>query len=186
MLFLFHLVDFFCIIKSYLTFLQYLGLTQIYRSKMISYDTVAPHKFAGMSKLSRDTVPLGSCCTVRFEKPDTLADEQWLHGPADELRPERPPLPLQGHQEGQAGKQNPQGTVNSHTSPLHCKKRLTIFPSPVGMPLTKLSLALFPVWRVWLVTSRLKTGKLLTIFYSVCTVIPSTRTVRHRGTFALL
>jgi hypothetical protein len=59
-------------------FLQCLSLTQIYKSKMISYDTVAPRKIAGMSKLSRDTVPLASCCTVQagLKSLITLADEQ--------------------------------------------------------------------------------------------------------------
>jgi hypothetical protein len=63
---------------------------------------------------------------------------------------------------------------------LHCKKRFGIFPSPAGMPLTKLSLAgiqfnYFRPGRVWLVTSRLGTGKSFTMFYSVlvynCTCI---------------
>ncbi len=51
---------------------------------------------------------------------------------------------------------------------VHCKKGLTIFPSPAGMSLTKLSLAgNFRPGRVWLMTSRLETGKSLTFYYSV-------------------
>ncbi len=55
---------------------------------------------------------------------------------------------------------------------VHCKKELAIFPSPAGMSLTKLSLAGKKLnysrpGRVWSVTSRLGTGKRLTIFYSV-------------------
>ncbi len=53
----------------------------------------------------------------------------------------------------------------------HCKKELAIFPSPAGMSLTKLSLAGKKLnysrpGRVWSVTSRLGTGKRLTLFYS--------------------
>ncbi len=66
------------------------------------------------------------------------------------------------------------GVLGESAKGVRCKKRLTIFPSPAGMSLTKLS----PIrnkgiinnsrpGRVWLVTSRLGTGKLLT-FYSVC------------------
>ena len=55
---------------------------------------------------------------------------------------------------------------------IHCKKRFSIFPSPAGMPLTKLSWAgnnlnYSRTGRVLLVTSRLGTGKSLTFFYSV-------------------
>ncbi len=57
-------------------------------------------------------------------------------------------------------------------SVLHCKKSSP--PSTDGMSLTKLSLAgsvaslnYSPPGRVWFVTSRLGTGKLLTFFYSV-------------------
>ncbi len=55
---------------------------------------------------------------------------------------------------------------------LHCKKELAIFPSPAGMSLTKLSLGGKKLnysrpGRVWSVTSRLGTGKRLTLFYSV-------------------
>jgi hypothetical protein len=50
----------------------------------------------------------------------------------------------------------------------HCKKRLSFIPPPVGMSLTKLSLAgnnlMIPGKRVWLVTSRLGTGKSVTFF----------------------
>jgi hypothetical protein len=54
----------------------------------------------------------------------------------------------------------------------HCKKGLSIFPSPAGMPLTKLSLDesnLIPGQGEFgkYVTSRLGTGKPLTFFYSV-------------------
>ncbi len=55
---------------------------------------------------------------------------------------------------------------------VHCKKDLTIFPSPGGMSLTKLSLAGKNLknsrpGRVWSVTHRLGTGKSTTFFYSV-------------------
>jgi hypothetical protein len=55
---------------------------------------------------------------------------------------------------------------------IHCKKELAIFPSPAGMSLTKLYLAwkklnYSRLGRVWSVTSRLGTGKRLTLFYSV-------------------
>jgi hypothetical protein len=46
-LFLFHLGDFVFILKSYPMFLQCLGLTQIYKSRMISCATVAPRRIAG-------------------------------------------------------------------------------------------------------------------------------------------
>ncbi len=51
---------------------------------------------------------------------------------------------------------------------IHCKKRIPIFPYLAGMSLTKHSMAgnnlIFTgrPWRVWLVTSRLGTGELLT------------------------
>jgi hypothetical protein len=56
----------------------------------------------------------------------------------------------------------------AHSS-LHRKKRLTIFPSPAGMSLTKLSLGgnnkIFShLGKVWLVTSRLGMGKSVTFF----------------------
>jgi hypothetical protein len=52
---------------------------------------------------------------------------------------------------------------------IHCKKRLSFFPSPAGMSLTKLSLAGNNLinnspGRVWLVTSRLGTEKSTTFF----------------------
>jgi uncharacterized membrane protein len=51
---------------------------------------------------------------------------------------------------------------------LHCKKRLTISPSPAGMSLTNLFLAGNNlILCVWLVTSWLVKGKSLTFFYSV-------------------
>ncbi len=57
-------------------------------------------------------------------------------------------------------------------SSLHCEKRLSFSPSLAGMSLTKLSLAgnnlIIPAasrpGRVWLVTSRLGTGKTITFF----------------------
>ncbi len=54
---------------------------------------------------------------------------------------------------------------------LHCKNMLTIYPSPAGMWLTKLSLSgninYSRTGRVWSVTSRLGTGKWPTLFHSV-------------------
>ncbi len=55
---------------------------------------------------------------------------------------------------------------------VHCKKELAVFPSPAGMSLIKLFLGGNNVVfsrpeRVWSVTSRLGTGKWLTLFYSV-------------------
>ncbi len=55
---------------------------------------------------------------------------------------------------------------------LHCKKVLAVLPSPAGMSLTKLSLGGKKLnysrpGRVWSVTSRLGTGKRLTLYYSV-------------------
>ncbi len=50
---------------------------------------------------------------------------------------------------------------------IHCKKRLAVFPSPAGMSLTLPGAEKFnysPPGRVWLVTSRLGMGKLLTFF----------------------
>ncbi len=57
---------------------------------------------------------------------------------------------------------------------LHCKKELAVFPSPAGMSLIKLflggnNLVFSRPERVWSVTSRLGTGKWLTLFYSVPT-----------------
>ncbi len=57
-------------------------------------------------------------------------------------------------------------------SQLHCKKELAVFPSPAGMSLMKLfldgnNLVFSRRERVWSVTSRLGTGKWLTLFYSV-------------------
>ncbi len=54
---------------------------------------------------------------------------------------------------------------------LHCKKELAVFPSPAGMSLIKLflggnNLVFSRPERVWSVTSRLGTGKWLTLFYS--------------------
>jgi hypothetical protein len=56
--------------------------------------------------------------------------------------------------------------------PVHCKKELAVFPSPAGMSLIKLflggnNLVFSRPERVWSVTSRLGTGKWLTLFYSV-------------------
>ncbi len=53
----------------------------------------------------------------------------------------------------------------------HCKKELAVFPSPAGMSLIKLflggnNLVFSRPERVWSVTSRLGTGKWLTLFYS--------------------
>jgi hypothetical protein len=52
---------------------------------------------------------------------------------------------------------------------LHCKKRLSFFPAPAGMSLTKLSLdeklLNYPrPGKVWLVSSRLGTGKTIPFF----------------------
>jgi hypothetical protein len=52
---------------------------------------------------------------------------------------------------------------------IHCKKRLSVFPSPAGISLTNLSLArnnlIIPgQGEVGIVTSRLGTGKSLTFF----------------------
>jgi hypothetical protein len=60
---------------------------------------------------------------------------------------------------------------------VHCKKELAVFPSPAGMSLFKLflggnNLVFSRPERVWSVTSRLGTGKWLTLFYSVQTVRP--------------
>jgi hypothetical protein len=56
--------------------------------------------------------------------------------------------------------------------PIHCKKELAVFPSPAGMSLIKLflggnNLVFSRPERVWSVTSRLGTGKWITLFYSV-------------------
>jgi hypothetical protein len=67
----------------------------------------------------------------------------------------------------------------------HCKKELAVFPSPAGMSLIKLflggnNLVFSRPERVWSVTSRLGTGKWLTLFYSAVfckpTVIDSKKT----------
>jgi hypothetical protein len=55
---------------------------------------------------------------------------------------------------------------------IHCKKELAVFPSPAGMSLIKLflggnNLVFSRPERVWSVTSRLGTGKWLSLFYSV-------------------
>ncbi len=51
---------------------------------------------------------------------------------------------------------------------MHFKKRLAIFPPQAGMSLTKLfNLNYFQPGRGWQLTSRLGTGKSLTLFYSV-------------------
>jgi hypothetical protein len=55
---------------------------------------------------------------------------------------------------------------------IHCNKELAVFQSPAGMSLIKLSLGgnnfvFSRSERVWSVTSRLGTGKWLTLFYSV-------------------
>jgi hypothetical protein len=54
---------------------------------------------------------------------------------------------------------------------VHCKKRLAFFPSPAGMSLTKLSnrekFNDSRPGRLWLVTSQLGMGKIITFFYSV-------------------
>jgi hypothetical protein len=68
----------------------------------------------------------------------------------------------------------------------HCKKRLSNFPSPARMSLTKLSLGgnnlIIPVkgeFDCFPVTSRMGTGKSITFFYSVnCSGQPA-RTVFH-------
>jgi hypothetical protein len=57
-------------------------------------------------------------------------------------------------------------------SSLHCKKELAVFPSLAGKSLIKLflggnNLVFSRPERVWSVTSRLGTGKWLTLFYSV-------------------
>jgi hypothetical protein len=59
---------------------------------------------------------------------------------------------------------------------LHCKKELAVFPSPAGMSLIKLflggnNLVFSRPERVWSVTSRLGTGKWLTLFYSVLSLL---------------
>jgi hypothetical protein len=53
----------------------------------------------------------------------------------------------------------------------HCEKELAVFPSPAGMSLIKLflggnNLVFSRPERVWSVTSRLGTGKWLTLSYS--------------------
>jgi hypothetical protein len=59
---------------------------------------------------------------------------------------------------------------------IHCKKKLSFFPSPAGMSLTKLSLAGNNLinksrpGRVWLVTSRLRTGKSTTFLHCILKV----------------
>ncbi len=55
---------------------------------------------------------------------------------------------------------------------IHCKIRLSFFPCPAGMSLTKLSVAgsykIFPgQGELWSVTSRLGKEKTITFFYSV-------------------
>jgi hypothetical protein len=64
---------------------------------------------------------------------------------------------------------------------IHCKKELAVFPSPAGMSLIKLflggnNLVFSRPERVWSVTSRLGTGKWLTLFYSV---VKLTKIVDH-------
>jgi hypothetical protein len=59
----------------------------------------------------------------------------------------------------------------SELSVTHCKKRLTIFPSPAGMSLSKLYPGLEKLnysrpGRDWLVTSQLGMGKWQTFFYT--------------------
>jgi hypothetical protein len=66
-------------------------------------------------------------------------------------------------------------THRAISNTLHCKKELAVFPSPAGMSLIKLflggnNLVFSRPERVWSVTSRLGTGKWLTLFYSVCTL----------------
>jgi hypothetical protein len=68
---------------------------------------------------------------------------------------------------------------------VHCKKELAVFPSPAGMSLIKLFLGgnnlVFSCPEiVWSVTSRLGTGKWLTLFYSVCVVY--CESIPDRGT----
>jgi len=61
-------------------------------------------------------------------------------------------------------------------SPIHCKKSLSIFPSPAGMSLTKLSLTgkklIIPgQGELWSVTPRLGTGKSInffTVYANIC------------------
>jgi hypothetical protein len=62
-------------------------------------------------------------------------------------------------------------TKDSFTYSSHCKKELAVFPSLAGMSLIKLflggnNLDFSRPERVWSVTSRLGTGKWLTLFYS--------------------
>jgi hypothetical protein len=62
--------------------------------------------------------------------------------------------------------------IRRRSANLHCKKELAVFPSPAGMSLIKLflggnNLVFSRPERVWSVTSRLGTGKCLTLFYSV-------------------
>jgi hypothetical protein len=63
------------------------------------------------------------------------------------------------------------GVAGSQPMSSHCKKELAVFPSPAGMSLIKLflggnNLVFSRTERVWSVTSRLGTGKWLTLFYS--------------------
>jgi hypothetical protein len=79
------------------------------------------------------------------------------------------PIAGAGGREGVAGSQ-PTSTCTSRD--MHCKKELAVFPSPAGMSLIKLflggnNLVFSCPERVWSVTSRLGTGKWLTLFYSV-------------------
>ncbi len=67
---------------------------------------------------------------------------------------------------------SPRDKVMTSVLCLHCKKELAVFPSPAGMSLIKLflggnNLVFSRPERVWSVTSRLGTGKWLTLFYSV-------------------
>ncbi len=67
--------------------------------------------------------------------------------------------------------ENVQYSASRQYQVLHCKKELAVFPSPAGMSLIKLflggnNLVFSRPERVWSVTSRLGTGKWLTLFYS--------------------
>jgi len=81
-------------------------------------------------------------------------------------------LGIRGTEKGQGWAESESDEGRGTKEGVHCKKELAIFPSPAGMSLTKLSLGGKKLnysrpGRVWSVTSRLGTGKRLTLFYSV-------------------
>ena len=81
-------------------------------------------------------------------------------------------LGIRGTEKGQGWAESESDEGRGTKEGVHCKKELAIFPSPAGMSLTKLSLGRKKLnysrpGRVWSVTSRLGTGKRLTLFYSV-------------------